>query len=90
MGNKKRGRFGFKNYCANEDKGYCFASHLYAGKGGIAPRPGVSVTETVVLNLVEKLSDRGHIVTVDSGYGTVKLAEALDTKGFGFLGAVNP
>lgn len=90
MGNKKRGRFGFKNYCGNEDSGYCFASHLYAGKGSIVPRPCFSITETVVLNLVEKLSDRGHIVTVDSGYGTVKLADALDKKGFGVLAAANP
>ena len=71
----KQHKDGVKLYMLCEHTGYVWNVLAYCKK--MNPISGFGHAETVVLKLMEKLSDFGHVLYVDSYYTSAPLAEAL-------------
>ena len=71
----KRHKYGVKLYMLCEHTGYVWNVLVYCGK--MDPISGFGHAETVVLKLMEKRLDLGHVLFVDNFYTSVPLAEAL-------------
>ena len=62
-------RWGIKQFVLAEAKsGYCLKSVVYSGKTSFARLAGVSLSEQVVLSLLEGYENKGHIVHLDNFY----------------------
>jgi len=74
----KRHKYGVKLYMLCEPSGYVWNAHVYSGKSD--PISGLGHSESVVMQLMEKRLDYGHVVYVDNFYTGVPLAKALLAK----------
>ena len=85
-------RFGIKQFCMSEAKtGYALKFLVYTGREtftNLQVPLDVSVTEKVVLHLIEGMEEKGHVVYTDSYYTSPNLAKALKDKGIGLCGTV--
>ena len=94
----KRARFGVKSFVLTDASGYMLYFHPYVGaqtdlriedEAGVE-RFQLSKSEKIVVFLLEKadLLDRGHVISCDNWYCSVKLAEYLISRKTGMRGTI--
>ena len=82
-------RFGIKQFCLSEaSSGYALKFLVYTGKetfthDALAVPGDFTVTEQVVLKLVEDLHDTGHIIYTDSFYTSPNVVKEMQSQGMG-------
>lgn len=82
-------RWGIKQFVLAEAKtGYCLRSIVYTGKASFPRYKGVSLSEQVVLSLVQGYEDKGHIVYMDNYYSAPSLFKKLEQENIGACGTV--
>lgn len=82
-------RWGIKQFVLAEAKsGYCLKSVVYTGKTSFARVAGVSLSEQVVLSLLEGYENKGHIVHLDNFYSAPILFKKLEEMNIGACGTV--
>ncbi|KAK6182621.1 hypothetical protein SNE40_010263 [Patella caerulea] len=96
-----KGKLSYKQYIPNKPHkwgvkfwvmcdaktGFCLYWDAYTGKNKFL-YPEFSVTENIVLQLVDKLPEIGHHIYMDNFYSSVKLFERLKSLGFGACGTL--
>ena len=82
-------KWGIKEFILAEAKtGYALKSIVYTGKTSFQRDPRVSLSEQVVLDLLEGFEDKGHKVYMDSFYSSPSLFLKLKDKNIGACGTV--
>ena len=82
-------KWGIKGFVLAEAKtGYALKSIVYTGKTLFQRNPGVSLSEQVVLDLLESFEDKGHKVFMDSFYSSPSLFLKLKDKNINACGTV--
>jgi len=71
----KRHKYGVKLYMLSKPSGYTSNFLVYCGKSDVVS--GMSVTESVVMKLMESRLDLGHELYIDNYYTSVPLAKKL-------------
>ena len=72
----KRSRFGVKSFMLCEDSGYTFSFKIYTGKENVAPIAqdlSLSLSERVVVDLVQPLLQKGYHLYTDNWYTSLLL-----------------
>ena len=67
---------------------YCLRSVVYSGKTSFARVAGVSLSEQVVLSLLEGYENKGHIVHLDIFFSAPILFKKLEEMNIGACGTV--
>ena len=81
--------WGIKEFVLAEAKtGYALKSIVYTGKTSFQRNPGVSLSEQVVLDLLEGFEEKGHKVFMGSFYSSPSLFLKLKDKNIGACGTV--
>ena len=62
---------------AEAKTGYCLKSIVYSGKASFPRYRGVSLLEQVVVSLVERYENKGHIVYIENFYSAPSLFKKL-------------
>ncbi len=71
---EKPTKSGIKKFILAEARiGYALKSIIYTGKTSFQRDPGVTLSEQVVLDLLEGFEDKGHKVYMDSFYSSPSL-----------------
>lgn len=83
----KRARFGIKFYKLCESaSGYCYNFKIYSGND--KTNPDYSASETVVMELLKSILNKGHTLYIDNWYSSPKLFLTLVKNGINVLGTV--
>ena len=74
----KRARFGIKCFMLCEDSGYTYRFKIYTGKENAPQNQGtLSVSERVVVDLMEPLLEKGYHLYIDNWYSSITLFKYL-------------
>lgn len=93
----KRARFGIKIFCLCESSGYTYRFRIYTGKEDQNPdiarhvpddAHDMTVTESIVLDLMLPLLNKGYHLYTDNYYSSVRLFRYLDQHETGCCGTV--
>ena len=69
----KRARFGVKSFMLCEDSGYTFSFKIYTGRENVAPQQELSLSERVVVDLMQPLLQKGYHLYNDNWYTSLPL-----------------
>ena len=84
----KRARFGIKFYKLCESASdYCYNFKIYSGND--KTNLDYSASETVVMELLHSILDKGHTLYIDNWYSSTKLFPTLVRNGTNVLGTVS-
>ncbi|XP_015436675.1 PREDICTED: piggyBac transposable element-derived protein 4-like [Dufourea novaeangliae] len=84
----KRARFGFKIYKLCESNSvYCYGFKIYTGQDKIQGS-NVPVSETVVMQLAERILGKGYTLFLDNWYSSPNLYKILQAKNTNVVGTV--
>jgi len=82
-------KYGIKCYLiCNSFNGYCYGIIVYTGKGTMKKLKGMSLTETVVTDLISPYINKGRVLYVDNFFNTIPLNNYLWENNTGMIGTM--